>query len=215
MMRFTQGLVVMGLSVALVGCSSDEPGAATPDAGGPGTPDAGPQQRTYPQGPYGLNMGDVMQDRKWMGYADTAADTDIDPFNEPPHEISLADYYTPNNPKSRVVVLIQSAGWCGPCQEEAAQLPGVSATWQPKGVTFITLMWQNPDQTPGTTDYSKEWGTMFHQDTPVVADPNDFAGVPFGNQGIPFLVMIDAKTMKIISFPDGPDNADVYQQYTH
>jgi thiol-disulfide isomerase/thioredoxin len=236
MARWSQHLLLIGLSLSLslAACSGDSPGADDDsmmpppgtadaavqnavDAGPTGDPDSGtPVGQMYPPGPYGITVGSVISNRTWKGYADTAADPDIDPFNEPAHAISLADYYTPNSPTSRLVVLMQSAGWCGPCQEEAATLPSISATWQPKGVHFITLMWQDPNGSPGSTDYAKTWGAMFHLDTPVVADPDDFGGQePFGNEGIPFLVLIDTKTMKIVDFPYGVDNSGTYEMYTH
>jgi hypothetical protein len=219
------------LVLALAACAGDVPGPGTgdddsttnpgaPDAGpvtNPGAPDAAPTPpptaNDYPPGPYGVTKGAVISNRKWMGYMDTDADADKDPFNEPAHMISLADFYRGNHPDSHLLLMIQSAGWCGPCQEEAAHLPEVSAPWLTKHIRFMTAMWQNPDGSPGSTDYAREWGTMFHQNTPVVADPDDLAGGEFGGDGIPFFILIDTKTMTIVDFPWGSDLGDVYQMY--
>ena len=226
MTRCTPRLILIALSLALIGCAGGPPGAdddgtgdddtsPTSDAAPPTeTPDAGaPPARTYPEGPYGQTKGSVIENRKWMGYADTAADPDDDPFNEPPHEISLADFYQGNDPKSRLLVTIESAGWCGPCQEEASHLRQIATPWQPRGIHFLTGMWQNPDGSQGTLEYSKEWGTMFDQNTPIVADPDSLLGSGFGGEGIPFLILIDTKTMKILDFPWGADLPDVFEQY--
>ncbi len=228
MMRCTRGWIVMGLSLALGACAGNAPDGSSDDDSTtpppPGTPDAGDNhgsvdagdnhhEPTYPPGPYGQAKGDIISDRHWIGYRDTAADPDSDPFNEPPHDIWLHDFYQGNDPRSRLLLTIQSAGWCGPCQEEAASLPNVTHMWQPKGINFMTAMWQNPDGSPGTTDYSKQWGTMFHQDSIVVADPDSLTGDGFGGSGIPFLILIDTKDMKILDFPWGADLPEVYQMY--
>src|SRR5262245_27394145 len=65
------------------------PDAGAPDAGGPdaaapdGMPSADAGPLTYPPGPYGTDLGDVIANYMWMGYVDSAADADDDPFNEP------------------------------------------------------------------------------------------------------------------------------------
>jgi thiol-disulfide isomerase/thioredoxin len=224
MMRVS-GLLAAAVSLALFGaCSSDSSGdddMSNPDPN-PVTPDPGPNMNPpdqnapdYPPGPYGTTKGAVISNRSWVGYMDTDADADDDPFNEPPHKISLSDFYRPKHPESRLLVMIQSAGWCGPCQEEASKLPQVAAQWWPRGIRFMTAMWQDEAGMPGSPEYAKVWGTMFHQHTPVVADPDDLAGGEFGGEGIPFFILVDTKTMTIVDFPyEGPaDLGAVFEQY--
>ena len=238
MMRVHGGLLSFGLSMALAACAGevgpDDPAAldagggdpfadATPGNGGAdatpgngGTADAGGQTPlTYPPGPYGTSIGSVISNRAFVGYLDTAADPDSDPYNEPPHPVTLADFYVNNDAKSRLLLMIQSAGWCGPCQEEASHMPPITAQWQPRGIRFMTGMWQNPDGSPGSTDYAKEWADMFGLNTSVVADPEGLASQGFGGEGIPFFVLVDTKTMTIVDFPfyGIQDMGSVFEQY--
>src|SRR5262245_46908847 len=146
MMRCKHGFLPLALSVALVACAGDAPpeGDDTTDPtgdtdagthpGNGGTADASspttqPGQAAYPSLPYGVATGDRSENRTGIGSKATDADPDDDPFNEPPHQISLADFYRGNDPHSRLLLTIQSAGWCGPCQEEASHLPSVSSQW--------------------------------------------------------------------------------------
>jgi hypothetical protein len=232
MTSFTKGCISAAVSLALLACAGDtpppEPGTpdaatvqpGTPDAGTvqPGAPDAGaPAEKLYPQGPYGTTIGSVIKNYEWQGYLDTVADADGDPFNEAPHGVDLADFYTGNDPSSRLLLVILSAGWCGPCQEEASTMPPITSMWWPKGIRFVTLMWQNPDGSNGTTDYSKTWGAQFHLNTPVVADPDSPEANDFGVEGIPYFILVDTKTMKIVDFPQVSigDMQDVFGQYAH
>jgi len=214
-------LAAAPLTLSLVACATDagpgggnppDPDAGAPlpdggapppppDGGAPADPDAGPAPVTYPPGPYGTTVGSTISNRMWRGYMDTNADADQDPFNEPPHEITLADFYRGNDSRSRLLLIDQSAGWCGPCQEEAAVMATSAPRWMPRGIRFLTAMWQDLDGNPGSTDYAATWGHMFGLTTPVVADPDDLAGTEFGGNAIPFFILIDTSTMKIVDFP--------------
>ena len=218
MMRCTPGWMLIGLSIALAACSTsvapEDPGDPDPadagdpptsiDAGSttPGEPDAAPSaDPAYPPGPYGTTIGAIAPNTKFQGYIDSDADADSDPFNEPPREISFADFYTGNDPAARLLFIDQSAGWCGPCREEASLLPAVAAEWQHRGIRFLTALVQTESGDPGTIEFARSWGQEFVLTTPVVADPDDLAGAPFGAPAYPFYILIDTKDMKVVSFP--------------
>ncbi len=227
MSRNAEMLVSLALSMSLFACSSESEGTPPPgggpDGGNPPGGDGGappgdsdaavPSDLDYPAGPYGIVVGSIVANHTWKGYVDSTADTDEDPFNEPVRDISLADFYVKHDPASRLLVIDQSAGWCVPCQDEAVKMPAAAHMWQPKGIRFLTLMWETVDGNPGTTDYAKVWGNQFHLITPTAADPEDLC--KFGFDGIPSFVVVDTQTMKIVHAGyDGLDElVPIFQMY--
>ena len=229
-MTRVSGLFAAAVALALFGaCSSDSPGdddtsnpnpptAGTPDAGQPNTdPPPDPNAADYPPGPYGTTKGSVISNRSWVGYMDTDVDTDDDPFNEPPHKIALSDFYRPKHPDSRLLVMIQSAGWCGPCQDEAAHLPSMAAEWYPQGVRFLTAMLEDQNGSPCDTDFALDWGQTFDLTTAVVADPTGKLDPYYFENGIPFNLFIDTRTMTIVDKMSGWDQSEaesIFAAYT-
>jgi thiol-disulfide isomerase/thioredoxin len=178
-----------------------------PDAGPimPPEPDAPPAPKPYPEGPYGTGQGDTIDNLAWEGYSDTTADTDADPFNEAPHTVTLEEFYAERDPGAKILLVSSEAGWCGPCQEEAAELPAFAAEWTPKGVRFLTAMLENSSGGPASVAYAKTWGDAFDLTTPVVADPDAKMDPYFVDNGIPFNLFIETKTMTIVAKMSGFD----------
>lgn len=98
-----------------------------------------------------------------------------------------------NDFKTNVRVLIHSAGWCGPCNEEMSQLAPRVKEFEGKPVTFISLSaygWESgtmPDMT-----FLNEWKNKFKIPFPVAASPRDAGKVYFDPPlFIPNTVIID------------------------
>ncbi len=180
----------------------------SPDAGTAPTPDSPPAIVPYPEGPYGTATGATIQNLFWQGFADSDADADDDPFNEPAKEISLEDFFSERNPGSKILVLTNSASWCGACQEEASEMPAFVAEWMPKGVRFMTGMIENSSGGPASLNTAKSWGQNFDLTTPVVADPEVILDPYYTSNGIPFNLFIDTRTMKIIGKMSGYDSSE-------
>jgi hypothetical protein len=96
-----------------------------------------------------------------------------------------------------------SAQWCVPCQGEATDIPHwMSASgpgagnWASLGVRVLTLVIQNVVMSPATPTTAQQWRNMFSlTDIYVVADPS----VTFATQGVPYNVLVDPRTMKIVT----------------
>jgi thiol-disulfide isomerase/thioredoxin len=181
------------------------------DAGPVVMPDAEPQPKPYPSGPYGTGSGDTIVNLSWQGYADTDVDTDTDPFNENPHAVTLEDFYAERDSGSKILLVTNSAGWCGACQEEAAELADFAAKWVPQGVRFLTAMIENGSGSPASVAFAKSWGVNFGLTTPVVADPDVLLDPYYVDNGIPFNLFIETKTMTIVSKMSGFDSTEAEQ----
>lgn len=81
----------------------------------------------------------------------------------------------------RAVVLVASAMWCGPCQQEAGELADLYARYAEEGLMVITLLGEDAGgRTPDTADL-QDWADSFGIDHPVLADPGFGVGARFVN----------------------------------
>jgi hypothetical protein len=221
--------VVLGaLLAAGFGCSSghkSHSSSATTDDGG-GSADAGDDANagddsgdaaeeaeagsncTYPAGPYGKAMGQVIPGTyTWHGYlpGGTALTT-----------MKASDLYDCDGTKGINAILFDSAAlWCGPCQMEASAnspLVQMGGKWQTEGVAWVTLVIQDLNQNPATTANATTWRNEFKlQPAYVFADPSlDFGHA--GQNGLPTNVLVDPRTMKVVNIVEGyggPDDPSV------
>jgi thiol-disulfide isomerase/thioredoxin len=199
---------------AAIGAADATPGL--PDAlaavdATPEPPDA--QPASYPAPPYGYTEGSVIADLSWTGFVDTAADADLDPFNQAATEVRLADFYVGFDPASRILLVNQSAGWCSSCQEEMPQLADLHADYRDRGGRIVVALWQNDDSSPATLSFVDEWGTYFQLTNPTVADPDDRLGPYFQEDTIPMNLLVDTATMEIVDVIHGYDDDQIRQVF--
>jgi thiol-disulfide isomerase/thioredoxin len=204
--------------------SHDASAQPDPRDGAPGTADAAPRppdatpQLYYPSGPYGNDEGDVIANLGWMGYIDSNADSDDDPFNEAEGMIMLEDFFVGNDPTAKVIMINSSAGWCGSCQTEAAALPGLRDQYYASGARFVTAMFEDASGSPSSVGYAKSWGEFFDLNFPTVADPQDLLGAYYQENAVPMNMFVDAETMTIIDIHHGYDGSyarQVLDAYTN
>lgn len=179
--------------------------AAGGDAGsGPVDPGGKGNEVDYPAGPYGLEVGSIVSNYKFNGLRDpkeAGYKTTSTEF------ISFSDYYNPtgDETKPRALVVTASARWCTYCKAEAVNSMKHHAYWNPKGVEFITTLFDN--ETPGEPATFKDlelWTKAYKLEYPVVLDPNPpKLGVFFKLDAAPFNMVLDLTTMKILFKAEG------------
>jgi hypothetical protein len=185
-------LVVVGA----IGCSSGGAGRGASDGGPP------PNGCTYPAGPYGDQVGDVVDGTlSWQGYVDDATQ---------PSTVTMADVFDCDGTKGiRAVLVDESAVWCGDCVNQAMTIePLLSAQWKTEGVRLVVLMAQNADSAhpgPATIGDALTWRNEFAlvTGTAVCADPQwtekTWGTAPSGGNGFPTDTIVDPRTMKIVA----------------
>ncbi len=189
-------------ALALVACSASDPTSSSSTAA---VTEPAPAAKAlpvcaYPEGPYGFKVGNVIPpDLKWDGVvAGGSAVT-----------YSTNDFFDCDGSKGlNAVIFDSSAEWCGACQAEAQELEGfIRTTWGQNGVAVITLMMEDLNHKPSTDlALAKNWASKFHlQNVPVVLDPNfDFAKGTSGTIGLPYNVLVNPRTMKVVKVPYAP-----------
>ncbi len=187
-------LVVALLCGLLQGCSSDGPGMsealAAPAPAGPSTP-----RCDEALGP------DALAALTWQGAGEDGA----------PRTIALRDYHEPCAAEARVLVVRVNGGtWCGTCLWHAAHtgelraLVGDRARW-------LDLVVGDADNAPATPSDLAGWRARV--DAPAgmtfAADPT-FALRAVGPEAgvlLPFYVLVDVRTMKVLATIANPDVA--------
>jgi hypothetical protein len=167
-------------------------------ASGPGaTASSGGPQCDYPTSNVGITIGaTVSGNLSWQGYPEGSSQAAT---------ISIQDYYDCDGSKGvNAILLLNSATWCGNCQQEASDLnANIAGGWAAAGIKVITLMVQNQSSQPATLPTAQQWKDNFGLTTSaVVADPNfSFAGS--GTIGLPLELIVDPRTMQIVDRQEG------------
>jgi thiol-disulfide isomerase/thioredoxin len=177
----------------------------TGGAGGAGGAGGGATACAYPEpvdGIYGKEIGDTVSNvYKWEGYAEGTTDASQS------SSISIDSYLDCDGSKGiNAVMLIESAEWCGNCQTEASQLnSNMQNKWEAMGIRVLTLMAQKIDSKPADLGTAFTWKSQYNlMSTAVAIDPPiSFAPAGGGTIGLPLIVVIDPRTMKIVHKQEG------------
>jgi thiol-disulfide isomerase/thioredoxin len=165
-------LLASALLLMFVGCSSSNEPAAVADTGE--AQDTAPVEDTapwltYPEGPYGLEKDMVFPNAKFFGYRNGKESKDLGEWTE----MSMQDYYDPTGERGVYALLVVvSAEWCGPCKEEAKDLPVFySSLYQPRGARFLTAMIEDKNGQPAEQPVVDRWVNAYGTNFDIVADP--------------------------------------------
>jgi len=155
----------------------------------------------YPPGPYSLEVFGIMPDMVFY-----------DPWEKT--WLRLSEYY--KHPEYKVLLIVSSAGWCGPCQKKAAELVELYDEYHPDGFEVAYTMLQsfdlldwifvNPDNEEADLFFMEQWKEIplyYGKDKPIqyplYANPyQEFSNYfPGGSYGIPLSILITTKDMGI------------------
>jgi thiol-disulfide isomerase/thioredoxin len=162
---------------------------------------------SYPPEPYGKLVGTTIKDLEWL---DT--DKKIASLRKY-HSMAVKTGYP------RVIILVESAGWCSPCRQEAPALKSLYEDKRlPNGQERVAVIqtivddnindgiMSNPDE------FAKSWKDQYGMEFPVAGDNGSTSedGLPLleaynASGSIPFNIIINAQTMKIVGLENGTD----------
>lgn len=156
----------------------------------------------YPTMGISNKPGGVLPNHSWQGFVNENVDAAA------PTEITMADYLDCDGSKGINALLIDvSATWCGTCQEEAKTLTSkMNNQWGELGIRVVTLMIEDAASKPATLATALQWKNQYKlMSTTVAADPEFFFSqlAEGGTIGLPFLVVVDPRTMTLIETQQG------------
>lgn len=153
----------------------------------------------YPTTGISTQPGGVIANHTWQGYVNESTQVSA---------VSMADYHDCAGQKGINSLLIAvSATWTGTCQEQAKTLTDkMTNEWEALGIRVLTLMIEDADSKPATTDTALQWKQQYGlTSTTVAADPQFFFSqlASGGAIGLPFLVVVDTRTMTLVETQEG------------
>ncbi len=166
--------------------------------------DGGMVVNAYPEGPYGTGEGDIMQPGTFSGYFNTSADDGLAVEKTYRNDITLQEIRQLEGFTHALIVV--GAEWCKPCREEAEALPGFyKDKWSSKGGYLLGILTQDRNFGPANQGVIEDWGEKYHTNYTLVHDPTDYISSVFAPPTVPFNVVVDLKTMKILRSKVGED----------
>lgn len=173
--------------------------------GGAGGAGGGMTACTYPEAPvdgYGNEIGDTVNNTyAWQGYVEGTTDA------AQSSEISIESYLDCDGSKGiNALMIVESAEWCPNCKEEAKQLnSNMQNKWEAMGIRVLTLIAQKLDSQDATLDTVYNWKSTYSlTSTAVALDPPITFKPPGATEiGLPLIVVVDPRTMKIVHTQEG------------
>ncbi len=182
-------------------------GPALGAAGGPAVDLSGPKSTyaAYPAGPYGTGRGATIQNLSFLGWKHP----DVALYDTKQFEtVRLSDFYDPDGHTGvRVLAINASAVWCGVCRAEYQDMNtnGTYASYKAKGVEILGTLFEDNGYYPAQPLDLSRWGSVANHDVkfPLVLDPSFKMGAYFDSDATPLNMLIDVRTMTIISVTMG------------
>jgi thiol-disulfide isomerase/thioredoxin len=128
--------------------------------------------------------------------------------DDPVTTIRLADQLAAARPGTKILMVNAAAGWCDPCQREAAALSALRATYEPRGVAILTAVFQDPQGEPVDETFARTWAETFSLSVPVLIDTEFQSGAYFQANTMPANMFVDAETSEILLVATGAEPGD-------
>ncbi len=147
----------------------------------------------YPEGPYGLDEGDVIEPHSF-----TTADGGA---------LSLEDLFA--DVDNKLLLLSTGAGWCTACRDEQPALQELADNHGADGlVVLVTLFEDNNTDVPDTA-FVQSWIDQYTLTIPVVLDADFEMAVYYDPTLTPMNMIVELDTMEILRISTGFDQSAI------
>ncbi|MBP9112505.1 MAG: redoxin domain-containing protein [Polyangiaceae bacterium] len=199
---------VVLLGATALGCASEKPvdtGVENKgDASGGNTVATNPDGVAYPSDSLGVKAkgaarGDRFPNLSFLGYKNDVASTVVTKKSSL-DAVSMANYYDPEGKRYKIIHIIASSVWCGPCNAETDELNTVAEELAAEKVIIIQAMIDGPKQGVGATQKDLDsWILNKENRFTTFLDPNvEKLGEFFKAGAVPWNADIDARSMEIL-----------------
>jgi cytochrome c peroxidase len=182
--------------------------AALPDGAIDGV-DAG----THPLCVNGMSVdGEYPKVATSIGLGATPPNLSFDGLDETgkPITVKLSDYFEPCATQSRLLVIRESAGWCGTCRYPLSHTNDSKKAAYGARLRFLDLLVADEDNNPATQADLTAHRARIDAPDRLGADPTlSFQMPPPPTLLLPLFVLIDTKTMQVRNVLANPDPAEL------
>ncbi len=127
-------------------------------------------------------------------------------FDSPSGKISLHDYFEPCAAQSRLLVVRSGAPWCGTCLWHLKHTNDVKKLDVGSRLVWLDLLLSNRDNDPPTLDDLVPYRALIDSPEKLAIDPEfQLVKADSGKGPLPFFVLIDTKTMRIVNYLHDPE----------
>ncbi len=154
--------------------------------------------KTYPCGPYGTQVGSVIQNLSFPGRVNATA---------PVTTISLSDFY--QNKKIQALAISATAWWCPPCNDEQPPAEKLYQGYQAEGdgVAFLEASIQKTDGSPADMTSTDAWRAKYNLTFDLVCDPTNVLQPYYNINAFPMNMVVRTSDMRIVWQFNGEDMA--------
>lgn len=149
-------------------------------------------------------VGELVGDAEFLALVDGADPGDATDDDDP-QLVHLSDFSAANRPGTKLIMLVAAAGWCGPCQSEAAALSAFAADYADRGVVVVSAIIQDAESRPADVEFARVWAHEFSLTIPLLIDSKFQTASYIDLNAMPSSAIIDATTLSIRKTVVGAD----------
>lgn len=154
---------------------------------------------TYPDGPYGYSLDNVIADFKLFGRTDVNNSGSV--ADDVSTDLWLSDFRKDKDGNAnKVIVVTASAEWCGPCNAEQPDLVAMydNYTKANAGVVFLEAVVEDSKHQPSDDATVDRWAKKHGIPFPLGLDPGMSLQKYYDVNAFPFGMVIRVSDMKIV-----------------
>lgn len=149
-------------------------------------------------------VADLSADPEFLALID-GADAGSATADDEPKMVRLSDFSAQKRPGTKLIMLVAAAGWCGPCQSEAAALSAFAEDYADKDVVVLSAIIEDAQSKPASVDFARLWAREFELTVPLLIDSEFHTASYIDLNAMPSSVIINAATMSITKTGIGAD----------
>lgn len=157
--------------------------------------------------------GETAEDAQFLALVDTDDDGSAIE-DDAPRQVRLSELAAQQAKQPRLIMLVAAAGWCGPCQAEAAALSSFADDYRERGVLIVTALIEDVQSRPASIEFARLWAREFSLTVPALIDTEFQTSDYVDINAMPTSVVLDADTLSIRTTEVGADTgADPLGKY--
>ena len=154
-----------------------------------------PARSSYPEGPYGTEVGTTLENLSFKDTQDQEFDLNM---------IYQDDF-------AQLLLITTSAEWCTACIKEQPTLEVLYTEYKERGLDVVVTLFQDRDFEPATPELSARWKDKYDLSFTVLSDSeNPTTFEPYYDVSLtPMVMLVDVAKMEIIYLTQGFDEDQV------